>query len=246
MPLHHVRPSRLALHALSGGLGGRSIFDACAGYCRKQSRSFRMSALRRTRPRAAFADVHARDRIAALYARQGSVHFAPERRLSKRIAASNPSRYVRCDLYPQSADVIHVDMLAIPFDNESFDFVIANHVLEHVDDDLKALAEIRRVLRIGGYAILQTPYSNKLHHTWQDAGVADDQSRLQVYGQEDHVRLFGRDIFQRFEWQVWCRMCASMPMCLQMSMRRNRGSIQPSHFFCSSAHLQRNNQIFPN
>ena len=105
MPLHHVRPSRLALHALSGGLGGRSIFDACAGYCRKQSRSFRMSALRRTRPRAAFADVHARDRLLPSMQGKEVLHFAPERRLSKRIAASNPSRYVRCDLYPQSAEV---------------------------------------------------------------------------------------------------------------------------------------------
>ena len=126
------------------------------------------------------------------------LHCAPERWLSKRIAASNPSRYIKGDLYPQSADLIRVDMLAIPFENESFDFVIANHVLEHVDDDLKALAEIRRVLKIGGHAILQTPYSRKLHYTWQDPGIADDPSRLQAYGQEDHVRLFGRDIFERF------------------------------------------------
>ena len=117
---------------------------------------------------------------------------------------------------------------------------------EHVDERLKALAEIRRVLRIGGYAILQTPYSNKLHHTWQDAGVADDQPRLQCMARRIMSGCSGATSSSGSNRQVWCRMCASMPMCLQMSMRRNRGSIQPSHFFCSSAHLQRNNQIFPN
>lgn len=127
------------------------------------------------------------------------LHFAPERRLAQRIAAAVPKRYVRCDLYPRTAEVLRVDMLAMQFDDESFDVVIANHVLEHVADDLKALAEIRRVLKPGGQAILQTPYSAKLHHTWEDPGIDTDPARLQAYGQADHVRLFGRDIFARFE-----------------------------------------------
>jgi SAM-dependent methyltransferase len=88
-------------------------------------------------------------------------------------------------------------MLDMSFDDGSFDVVIANHVLEHVADDQKALGEIRRVLKAGGYAILQTPYSAKLHRTWQDAGIDTDTARLQAYGQADHVRLFGRDIFNR-------------------------------------------------
>ncbi|MGS0997841.1 class I SAM-dependent methyltransferase [Rhodanobacter sp. UC4451_H18] len=126
------------------------------------------------------------------------LHFAPEKRLARRIAAIAPARYVLCDLYPNAPDVQRVDMLSMPFDDKTFDLVIANHVLEHVDDDLKALTEIYRVLKPGGHAILQTPYSVKLHHTWQDAGVDTDAARLQAYGQADHVRLFGRDIFTRF------------------------------------------------
>lgn len=126
------------------------------------------------------------------------LHFAPERRLGHRIAAAAPARYIPCDLYPITPDVRRVDMLDIQFEDEAFDLVIANHVLEHVDDDLKALGEIRRVLKPGGYAILQTPYSMKLHHTWQDPGINTDAARLQAYGQADHVRLFGRDIFMRF------------------------------------------------
>jgi SAM-dependent methyltransferase len=127
------------------------------------------------------------------------LHFAPEKRLGPRIEATGPARYVPCDLYPSSPDVQRVDMLSMPFESGTFDLVIANHVLEHVDDDLKALSEIHRVLKPGCHAILQTPYSAKLHHTWQDSGIDTDAARLQAYGQTDHVRLFGRDIFERFE-----------------------------------------------
>ena len=126
------------------------------------------------------------------------LHFAPEPQLSRRIAQACPARHVKCDLYPTAPDVQRVDMLDMPFDDESFDFVIANHVLEHVTDDLRALSEIRRVLKVGGHAILQTPYSSKLHRTWQDDGIDDGAARLQAFGQEDHVRLYGRDIFERF------------------------------------------------
>lgn len=126
------------------------------------------------------------------------LHFAPEKQLARRIARIGLIRYVRCDLYPSTPDIQRVDMLEMQFADQSFDVVIANHVLEHVDDDLKALSEIRRVLKPGGYAILQTPYSAKLHHTWKDPGIDDDAARLQAYGQTDHVRLFGRDIFARF------------------------------------------------
>lgn len=125
-------------------------------------------------------------------------HFAPEKHLSRRIAEADPARYVRCDLYPTSPEIQRIDMLSMEFESESFDLLIANHVLEHVADDRQALSEIRRVLKVGGYAILQTPYSRKLHQTWEDAGISDDSARLQAYGQADHVRRYGRDIFDRF------------------------------------------------
>lgn len=128
---------------------------------------------------------------------QAVLHFAPEKRLSRHILAAGPTRYVRCDLNPQSPEEIRVDMLAMEFEQKSFDMVIANHVLEHVDDDERALSEIHRVLKVGGYAILQTPYCGKLHRTWEDAGISDDEARLQAFGQEDHVRLYGQDIFGR-------------------------------------------------
>ncbi|MDG6347842.1 class I SAM-dependent methyltransferase [Luteimonas sp. 8-5] len=126
------------------------------------------------------------------------LHFAPERRLSKIICATRPLSYTKCDLYPDAPDVLPVNIEAMPFADNAFDIVIANHVLEHVSDDLQALREISRVLRSGGVAILQTPYSATLRHTWFDPGIIEPEARRQAYGQEDHVRLYGQDIVARF------------------------------------------------
>jgi predicted SAM-dependent methyltransferase len=123
------------------------------------------------------------------------LHFAPERRYSAFIADAKPLKYIKADLYPAAADVLKVDMLDMQFADQSFDIVIANHVLEHVADSLAALREIRRVLRQGGLAILQTPYSAVLEHTFEDKGIVAASAREYAYGQDDHVRLFGRDIF---------------------------------------------------
>jgi len=127
------------------------------------------------------------------------LHFAPEEHLIPIIKAVNPIRYIRCDLFPKCPDDEKIDIMNIPYQNESFDILIANHLLEHVLDYETALREIHRVLKKGGLAILQTPFSRKLNNTMYDAGVNDDFSRSQLYGQNDHIRLFGSDIFRIIE-----------------------------------------------
>jgi SAM-dependent methyltransferase len=130
----------------------------------------------------------------------GSVlHFAPERILSERIANARPVRYIKADLFPAAPEVVREDITNLSFDARSFDLVIANHVLEHVTDDQAAMREIMRVLKPGGLAVLQTPYSDKLVNTFEDPGVCEDESRLQAFGQEDHVRLYGKDLFSKLE-----------------------------------------------
>lgn len=86
-------------------------------------------------------------------------------------------------------------MLRIPCEDGRFDLVVANHVLEHVAADRAAVSEVARVLAPGGHAVLQTPYSSVLRATFEDPGVSSPVARLQLYGQEDHLRLFGLDIF---------------------------------------------------
>ena len=99
------------------------------------------------------------------------LHFAPEKRLGRVIAAQSPAAYEQCDLYPTRAAIRKMDIQDMPFEDEVFDLVLANHVLEHVDDDKRAVREIFRVLAKGGHAILQTPYSRVLHQTWEDPGT---------------------------------------------------------------------------
>jgi Methyltransferase domain len=154
---------------------------------------------------------HDRERHLFLYMRETGIfdslhskrvlHFAPEPQLSRCIEDAGPDAYIRCDLYPWADGISKADLLALPFPDSHFDLLIANHVLEHVADDRLAVREITRVLRPGGYAILQTPFSSMLEHTWEDSGICLAEARLQAFGQEDHVRLFGRDIFERIAQQ---------------------------------------------
>jgi SAM-dependent methyltransferase len=126
------------------------------------------------------------------------LHMAPEVNLARLITAQGPVRYVQGDLFPSASNQQRIDLQQIPYPDRSFDLVVANHVLEHVEDDTAALTEIARVLAPGGHAILQTPYSPVLTSTFADPGIRCPATRLQAYGQEDHVRLYGSDIFTRF------------------------------------------------
>ncbi len=125
---------------------------------------------------------------------QRILHLAPEQSLEPRLRSCNPAQYVRGDLFPARAGITRVDAEAMPFEDASFDLIIANHLLEHVAHPERALAEFERCLAPGGMLIAQTPYAPKMKHTFEvDAPPTEDFARL-YYGQVDHVRLFGRDI----------------------------------------------------
>ncbi len=127
------------------------------------------------------------------------LHLAPEPNLTPIILRSNPAVYIRGDLFPTQSDVSRIDVERLPFAEQSFDVVIANHLLEHVENLDAALSEIARVLAPQGYAILQTPFSRVLMNKFEDKGVDTPEGRLQAFGQEDHLRLFGRDIHTLIE-----------------------------------------------
>jgi SAM-dependent methyltransferase len=152
---------------------------------------------------------HDRERHLLLYLRAANLlprmkgahilHFAPERHLQEFIRGAQPGEYVLADLFPQDARVQRIDLENIPFPAAHFDFVVANHVLEHVSDDGQALREIFRVLKGGGHAILQTPYAAGLARTFEDPCIDSEMARLHAYGQEDHLRLYGQDFVERVE-----------------------------------------------
>lgn len=124
------------------------------------------------------------------------LHIAPEYSFEKRFGTLPSLRYVTADLNSPLASV-HVDVMDMQFANETFDVVLCNHVLEHVDDDLVAIREIHRVLRPGGWAILLVPVDESLESTFEDRSIVSPEERLRHYGQEDHARLYGRDYGDR-------------------------------------------------
>ncbi len=84
----------------------------------------------------------------------------------------------------------------IQFPENSFDVIFCNHVLEHVENLPKALSELHRVLRPGGFAIMQSPQDMNMAHTLEDPSITDPGERERVFKQSDHLRLFGKDYGQ--------------------------------------------------
>lgn len=127
------------------------------------------------------------------------LHFAPEPNVVALLKKYEPEIHIFADISPSNPATKQINIQSIPYDDSSFDLVIANHILEHVENVEQALSEINRVLKIDGFAILQTPFSKRLERTFEEKSVISDSDRLFLYGQEDHVRLFGRDIFSTIE-----------------------------------------------
>ncbi len=127
------------------------------------------------------------------------LHFAPELHLGPAVAAARPTLHVMGDLFPAKEGIQKIDLEDIPFPDATFDFVIGNHILEHVGNVEAALAQVRRVLKPGGRFICQTPYATKLSRTFEEPSLQSVEDRRFFYGQDDHVRLFGRDIEARLQ-----------------------------------------------
>lgn len=100
-------------------------------------------------------------------------------------------KYLEGYYYDQQTNLI--DITSIPFKDDEFDVIICNHVLEHIPDDRKAMRELHRVLKPGGWAILQVPVSKILTETYEDFSVVKPEERERVFGQFDHVRIYGQD-----------------------------------------------------
>lgn len=131
------------------------------------------------------------------------LHVAPEMGLQKVFMAHPNIDYVSADLDSPLA-MVKMDITDIRYEDNSFDVIICNHVLEHIPDDRKAMSELYRVLKLGGWAILQVPISLSLNKTYEDKTVTIPEEREKLFGQYDHVRLYGTDYKNRLEKIGFC------------------------------------------
>ena len=125
------------------------------------------------------------------------LHIAPEICFIDKFEKIHKDKYITADIESPLAR-IKLDVHNIPFDEARFDVVFCNHVLEHVQDDKQAMSEILRVLKPGGFAILQIPIFYPLRDTtFEDSSITSSKERERVFGQSDHVRMYGRDYADR-------------------------------------------------
>lgn len=129
-------------------------------------------------------------------AKKKVLHFAPEQAFHKRFKQMENLDYITTDLHSPLADV-KADICNLPFENNAFDFILCNHVLEHIPDDTKAMQELYRVLKVGGMGIFQIPQDISREKTFEDNTITDKKERAKIFGQYDHVRIYGYDYFEK-------------------------------------------------
>ncbi|WP_440880894.1 class I SAM-dependent methyltransferase [Tenacibaculum sp. C7A-26P2] len=131
------------------------------------------------------------------------IHFAPEKNISSLLKTCNFKEYVCGDLHTKGYHypnyVQNINLLNIPFENDYFDLIICNHILEHIPDDIKAMKEIYRVLKSSGKALLQVPIAKNTYETFEDSSIKTPKERENAFGQFDHVRIYGQDYVNKLE-----------------------------------------------
>ena len=143
--------------------------------------------------------LYLREKTALLKEKQSVLHIAPEACFIPKFEERHREKYVTADLESPLAKV-KMDIHRMPFADNTFDAVLCNHVLEHVRDDIQAMKEINRVLKPGGFAIMQVPFFNPIpEKTVSDPSITDKKTREKLFGQDDHVRRYGRDYSQRIQ-----------------------------------------------
>lgn len=127
---------------------------------------------------------------------QNVLHIAPEQCFYKRFRKQKNLDYLTSDLDSPLADV-RADICNLPFEDNEFDVIFCNHVLEHIPDDEKAIAELYRVMKPGGWGIFQVPQDINRKETFEDDSITNKEERTRIFGQYDHVRVYGLDYFDR-------------------------------------------------
>lgn len=126
------------------------------------------------------------------------LHVAPEQAFLGRFKSMSHLAYTTTDLESPIADV-RADLCDLPFETNTFDVILCNHVLEHIPDDRKAMEELYRVLKPGGWGVFQVPLDRNRTTTFEDNSITNKEERARIFGQYDHVRVYGLDYHLRLQ-----------------------------------------------
>lgn len=160
------------------------------------------------------------------------LHIAPEFCFEKRLKEKIATGYITADFNDPGA-MIKMDITDINYPDESFDVIYCSHVLEHVVDDISAIREFYRVLKKSGWAVILVPITGE--RTFEDFSIIDPDERLKVFGQDDHVRIYGRDFVDRLKkWGFKVKVIAPSDFLnndevLQMGISAGSGEI----YYCT-------------
>jgi SAM-dependent methyltransferase len=153
------------------------------------------------------------------------LHFAPEKCLTDTVKEYFPdSDYVTADMSEGRA-MVAMDIQNIQFEDERFDLIFCNHVLEHVADDRKAMSEIYRILKHAGRAFLTVPFDPENEKTYEDPSITSPMLRRVHFGQRDHVRYYGMDFRSRLE-SAGFRVDPFKAACLEEEIIRRHALIE--------------------
>lgn len=169
------------------------------------------------------------------------LHVAPEEVFEKLLQHQLGNNYLTADLFNPRA-MVKMDITDIQYPDESFDVIYCSHVLEHVPDDRKAMREFLRVLKPNGWAMLLVPITGE--HTFEDLSITDPVERTKLFGQEDHVRNYGRDYGDRLRGagfdveEVHSSDFLAKEEMIRMSITTAAGDI----YFCKKHHKSTHRQ----
>ena len=200
-----VKPAarRIARTVLPVLFAGNRVQCPC---CERRFRSF-MTHAGRSGARCPSCLALERHRVLWLYLCNGGIgepplrvlHIAPEFAIQRRLRNHPGVTYASADLDSASLADIQADVTDLPLPDDDFDVVVCNHVLEHVDDDRRAMSELLRVLKPGGRALMQHPVDEDREATYEDPAITSPEERKAAFGQWDHVRVYGRDFTRRLQ-----------------------------------------------
>ncbi len=208
--LKKLKPRSLRNKWLSFVLRGKEVECPC---CNRQFITFLPAGLqKRANAQCVNCGSLERHRIIWMYLKKETGFFtsslkvlnpAPEKLFYTKLRTMSNIEYTSIDLYPEKYDygskTIKMDLTDLQFVENSFDVVLCNHVLEHIPNDAKAISEMYRVLNKDGWAIINVPVDHTRETTFEDLTIDNPQQQLELFGQPDHVRVYGKDYVNRLK-----------------------------------------------